>query len=309
VGKTYHYQPAGTITVTTTGNIDDLDFQKCAVVLMNNASTATLRGLKAGYPGQRVSVVSVGAGAVVFANNDSGSLAANRLAIPPGATTLTAGNGSATFAYNEVASRWRLVSYEPGTTSLNASDLTSGTVADARLSANVPLLNAANVFSANQRVNAGLGVNVAPPATGNVALSGGIFDYARAVALGSGVTPTYNASDFSGTSGTWTVDSGDIATFKYAYLGQFMVVLWGIDTSTINATGQLQILVPDGKTATATSIGNSTYNDGGGAVSFESGFAQIVNGGAFIQIFRPGLAAFINGTNNQTVRGFILFPI
>jgi hypothetical protein len=39
-------------------------------------------------------------------------------------------------------------------TNLNATNLASGTVADARLSANVPLLNAANVFTASQTVKA-----------------------------------------------------------------------------------------------------------------------------------------------------------
>ena len=48
-----------------------------------------------------------------------------------------------------------------GLTNLNASQLTSGTVADARLSANVPLLNAANTFSANQTVNGAVGIGVA----------------------------------------------------------------------------------------------------------------------------------------------------
>ena len=40
-------------------------------------------------------------------------------------------------------------------TALNASALSSGTVADARLSANVPLLNAANTFIANQTITLG----------------------------------------------------------------------------------------------------------------------------------------------------------
>src|SRR5690606_31654130 len=39
-----------------------------------------------------------------------------------------------------------------GLTNLNASNLSSGTLADARLSSNVPLLNAANVFTVRQTI-------------------------------------------------------------------------------------------------------------------------------------------------------------
>lgn len=53
-----------------------------------------------------------------------------------------------------------------GTTPLNATQLTSGTVPDARLSANVPLLNASNVFTgAIQELGVALRVrNATPPA-------------------------------------------------------------------------------------------------------------------------------------------------
>jgi hypothetical protein len=50
-----------------------------------------------------------------------------------------------------------------GTATTDASDLTSGTLADARLSTNVPLLDAANTFSANQTLDGTN--NVAPNQT------------------------------------------------------------------------------------------------------------------------------------------------
>jgi hypothetical protein len=49
-------------------------------------------------------------------------------------------------------------------TGLNAGALTSGTVADARLSSNVALRNAANTFTGNQVVNGRLGINASPAA-------------------------------------------------------------------------------------------------------------------------------------------------
>src|ERR1035437_1222491 len=65
-------------TVTTTGNIDDLDFSNANTIRMNNASLATIRGLKAGVAGQQVTIVSVGAGEVDLAHQNTGSLAVNR---------------------------------------------------------------------------------------------------------------------------------------------------------------------------------------------------------------------------------------
>lgn len=44
----------------------------------------------------------------------------------------------------------------------SGADITSGTVADARLSSNIPLKDGANVFSADQRVDAKIGVGTAP---------------------------------------------------------------------------------------------------------------------------------------------------
>jgi len=54
-----------------------------------------------------------------------------------------------------------------GLTNLNAAQLSGGTVADARLSANVPLLNAANTFSANQTINGAVGIGT-PASAGTV---------------------------------------------------------------------------------------------------------------------------------------------
>lgn len=112
-----HYQTARTVTVTTTGNIDDLDFSKAGLIRMNNASDATIRGLKAGYVGQRVTIVSVGAGHVYFSPQDTNSTAANRLLNPitVGNTPLAAGKGAATYQYDGTTERWRLITHAQGT--------------------------------------------------------------------------------------------------------------------------------------------------------------------------------------------------
>lgn len=116
MSKTWNYQVAGTINVSTTGNINDLDFQKCSVIRMTNASLSTIRGLKAGYPGQKITIISTGAGQVDFANQHAGSVAANRLInfVTLFDTPLAAGKGNATYQYDDTTSRWRLTEHNQG---------------------------------------------------------------------------------------------------------------------------------------------------------------------------------------------------
>lgn len=128
--KSYNYQPAGTITVSTTGNIDDLDFQGCAVILMSNATLATIRGLKAGHPGQLVTILSIGAGEVDLSHQSTGSAAANRMInwITGASTPLAPGAGQATYAYDDGESRWKLVGHDQGawiSVPYNAGDFTA----------------------------------------------------------------------------------------------------------------------------------------------------------------------------------------
>src|SRR5258708_2466791 len=55
-------------TVTTTGDIDDLNFSNAVTLRMNNATLSTIRGLIAGVDGQKLLIISVGAGQVDFAH-------------------------------------------------------------------------------------------------------------------------------------------------------------------------------------------------------------------------------------------------
>ena len=103
-------------TITTTGNIDDLDFGNVALLRMNNASLATIRGLKAGRPGQVLVIMSVGGGQVDLAHQDTGSAAANRLLnfVTGAPISLAADAGRATYYYSETEARWMLHTHEQG---------------------------------------------------------------------------------------------------------------------------------------------------------------------------------------------------
>ena len=84
----------------------------------------------------------------------------------------------------------------------------------AREAAGVVYTDFANVFTANQRINAGLGINIAPGATGTLSLSDGIFERSRATKLGEWTDVAYSAGNFTvptacvSPSCSWTVSSG-----------------------------------------------------------------------------------------------------
>lgn len=103
-------------TITSTGTQNDVSFSDAGVLRCNNASDLTITGFAAGQAGQRLTVVSVGAGQVYFAHQNSGSVANNRFInwLSTGNTPLAAGKGTATFEYDATALRWRLVAHTQG---------------------------------------------------------------------------------------------------------------------------------------------------------------------------------------------------
>lgn len=117
--------------VTTTGNIDDLNFSNASIIRMNNATLATIRGLAAGVAGQRVTIVSIGAGQVDLAHQNVGSGAGNRLlnTVSSGNTPLAPGVGTATYQYDATTARWRLITHRQGlamTRTFSAGDFFAG---------------------------------------------------------------------------------------------------------------------------------------------------------------------------------------
>jgi lysophospholipase L1-like esterase len=89
----------------------------------------------------------------------------------------------------------------PNVDATNASNISTGTLSDARLSGNVPLLNATNTFTANQTINGGLTVSGAitnTALTSSIAAKAPIASpaFTGTVFLGQGVNlETYNTVD------------------------------------------------------------------------------------------------------------------
>jgi hypothetical protein len=107
---------ASEATTTLTGTQNDVNFSSVTTLRLNNASDLTITGFAAGVPGQRLILVSVGAGNVYLAHQNAGSTAINRLVnfVTSGNTPIAAGAGTATFVYDGTTSRWRLVNHSMG---------------------------------------------------------------------------------------------------------------------------------------------------------------------------------------------------
>lgn len=104
------------VTVPAVGTIDDLDFSNASLIRMTNPLDTTIRGLAAGSPGQRVVIISAGAGNVFFAHQDDRSVEVNRLInfVTVGNTPLAAGIGAVTYVYDGTTNRWRLEGHQQG---------------------------------------------------------------------------------------------------------------------------------------------------------------------------------------------------
>ncbi len=68
---------------------------------------------------------------------------------------------------------------------------------------------------------------------------------------GSAISVTFAAGDFTGFAPmTWTVESGDLSTFKYYQHGKSVTILLSVETSTLGGTasGLVQVALPNGFT-------------------------------------------------------------
>lgn len=106
------------VTSTSTGTANDFapGLSGTTLVRLNNATDLTITGFASGVDGQRITLVSIGAGNVFFTPQAAGSTAVNRLInnVTIGDTPLAASAGSAEYEYDGTTTRWRLVNHIQG---------------------------------------------------------------------------------------------------------------------------------------------------------------------------------------------------
>ena len=105
----------GVFTTTATGSQNNFSVEGASFVRCNNASLLTITGFAAGVAGQRLTIVSVGAGQVDLANQSGSSTDVNRIINGvTGTISLAAGSGRAVLIYDATTQRWRVIEHEQG---------------------------------------------------------------------------------------------------------------------------------------------------------------------------------------------------
>lgn len=126
--------------------------------------------------------------------------------------------------------------------SLDAGNLTVGTLLDARLSANVARRDLANTFTQAQTIQ------------GDINGGGNLSEKGRTTPLGHWITIPYSGTDFTAyAAGAWTVDSGDVLTLTYTLIGKTAILnLLVFNTSVSGSPAELRFALPSGLVASAT---------------------------------------------------------
>lgn len=107
-----------TSTITTTGTQTALSIPTGSadlVIFCNNATLLTVQGITAGVDGQRLSLISIGAGQVDIANQNGSASAANRIInLHANTVSLAPGYGRMGLVYDATAARWRVMHHDQG---------------------------------------------------------------------------------------------------------------------------------------------------------------------------------------------------
>jgi hypothetical protein len=211
--------------------------------------------------GRQFNLLNAAQSFIVQAVNDAGSIQQGAVIIDRAGTLTAAGLGE---------------------TPLNASQLTSGALPDARLSANVARRDQANIFEGgvttlqNQPLRfsdtgqaadhrlfniASVGGNLylqpytdalAASATplmlgrnGDVAIGGDVIEKGRLAPMGHWIDVPFSAANFGATGGFWTVAAENVARFSYALIGKTAVIQLVVSGSVVSGSPtSLNLVLP-----------------------------------------------------------------
>jgi hypothetical protein len=133
----------------------------------------------------------------------------------------------------------------------------------------------------------------------------GVSERGRATKMGDPIPVAFNAANFTGDTGTWTLTSGDHIALVCSLEGRHMTVAFQLQTTSVSGSpNYLKIAIPGGYTA-AYQVENKIRLSDNGTV--RTGVAVVVSGENVIRIYRDDLATFTTSTNLTDVRGVIPF--
>lgn len=147
--------------------------------------------------------------------------------------------------------------------------------------------------------------------THDVKVTTGKYFFSNGKATGDGIwtTPTYAGGDFTASAGTWTVDSGDRATFTYTLFGKTMCVAFIISGTDVSAAPTtLSVLIPASQTASETMRTLIQVSDAG---TPGTGVARVSGSGTTIDFFKNTSATAWTATagDNTDIFGQIMFRV
>src|SRR5262245_29262374 len=228
---------------------------------------------------------------------------------------------------------------------LSAAILTSGTLPDARLSAQIPRLASNNLFSGDQTLEgatfarlllrdlsrpanqrnfhvmnfngvltlqalddalAGSGGSLVLERAGAVRVSGDLYEKGRSQPLGHWTQIVYTGVNFSSNVGSWTVEPADQVQLQYMLAGKTLWLAFQLQQTTVaGSPSQLRVALPLSLTAAFPTWVPFHWFDAG--VWNGTGVATAAAGGGYLALQKdPGAGvAWVNGTNTVWVYGTV----
>ena len=134
--------------------------------------------------------------------------------------------------------------------------------------------------------------------SGYVSAASGFKERSRSVALGEWTACSFSAGDFTASTGTWTVDAGDVAKCGYTLIGKTMHLDLKVSFTDVSATpSQLRFAIPGGFIQSGNPVNVPAWgNDAGGA--FGNNFLASASG-VRIEITKADIVSNFTATSSD----------
>lgn len=275
--------PKGT-DYSSTGTQNNVNFGSGMLFRFTGGAPATVTGIAGGTDGRQIRITNVSSSNIVLTNQDSGSLAANRIATANGESATIGTNGSISLQYDSGSLRWRVTALPVEAVAIVAGGNSFNTALNVGTTDGYPLnliTNNVTALSLDTSGNANL--------TGDLTVTGGDVLSAATVALN--VT--------SGSTGVLTLDSGTTGAVNLGTGANAKTVTVGNTTTstTLNlqsGTGGISLQV-----AGTGAIGNVQIGVGSGSATPDLFVLDLKNNSSADPVGGTNGASYYNTTSSK----------
>jgi hypothetical protein len=137
-----------------------------------------------------------------------------------------------------------------------------------------------------------------------------ITSHSRTTPMGTSVTPTFAATDFTGNNAqTWTVDAADASNIYYTVFGNIMTLFFTLTTTSVGGVADTQLIyrIPGGYVPSAKVFAAAITITDNGVLS--PGVAQINGPTASVLFIRGDGTNWTASANNTSIRGQLSFEV